>query len=165
MELTSLSKIMKQGGIVGAGGAGFPSYAKLDKRADTIVLNCAECEPLFNLHRQLLANFAKEILTALEEVRIAIEAQNVVIAIKPAYKNAIDAVKYYLPEFKNTTIALLPEIYPAGDEIVTIYESTGRLVKPGNLPISEGVIVYNVETMLNTYYAIAEGKGITHKYI
>ena len=107
MELTALSKIMKQGGIVGAGGAGFPSYAKLDKRADTIVLNCAECEPLFNLHRQLLANFAKEILTALEEVRIAIEAQNVVIAIKPAYKNAIEAVKYYLPEFKNTTIAMI----------------------------------------------------------
>ena len=165
MELTSLAEIMKNGGIVGAGGAGFPSYAKLDKRADTIVLNCAECEPLFNLHRQLLANFAKEILTALEEVRKAIEAKNVVIAIKPAYTNAIEAVKYYLPEFKNTTIALLPEIYPAGDEIVTIYESTGRIVKPGNLPISEGVIVYNVETMLNTYYAIAENKGITHKYI
>ncbi|MBQ7901173.1 MAG: NADH-quinone oxidoreductase subunit J, partial [Clostridia bacterium] len=114
MELTSLAEIMKNGGIVGAGGAGFPSYAKLDKRADTIVLNCAECEPLFNLHRQLLANFAKEILTALEEVRKAIEAKNVVIAIKPAYTNAIEAVKYYLPEFKNTTIALLPEIYPAG---------------------------------------------------
>ena len=64
MELQVLSQIMKDSGIVGAGGAGFPSYAKLDKRADTIILNCAECEPLFNLHRQLLANFANEILTA-----------------------------------------------------------------------------------------------------
>jgi len=165
MELQALSTVMKNSGIVGAGGAGFPSYAKLDKRADTIVLNCAECEPLFNLHRQLLANFANEILTALEYVRVALEAQSVVIAIKPEYKNAIDAVEYYLPEFKNTKISLLPEIYPAGDEIITIYETTGRLVKPGNLPISEGVIVFNVETMLNTYFAITENKGITHKYI
>ena len=72
----------------------------------------------------------------------------------------LDIVKFYLPEFKNTTISLLPEIYPAGDEIVTIYETTGRIVKPGNLPISVGVTVYNVETMLNAYYAIKEGKGI-----
>ena len=165
MELSALKDILKNGGIVGAGGAGFPSYAKLDKRADTIVLNCAECEPLFNLHRQLLAKFAREILTALEEVRKAVEAERVVIAVKPTYTNAIDAVKFYLPEFKNTTISLLPEIYPAGDEIVTIYETTGRIVKPGNLPISVGVTVYNVETMLNAYYAIKEGKGITHKYV
>lgn len=165
MELSTLIQIMKDGGIVGAGGAGFPSYAKLDKKADTIILNCAECEPLFNLHRQLLAKFAKEILTALEEVRKAIEAQRVIIAVKPTYTNAVEAVEYYLPEFKNTTISLLPEIYPAGDEIVTIYETTGRIVKPGKLPISEGVIVFNVETMLNTYFAIAQNKGITHKYI
>ena len=165
MELSALKDILKNGGIVGAGGAGFPSYAKLDKRADTIVLNCAECEPLFNLHRQLLAKFAREILTALEEVRKAVEAERVIIAVKPTYTNAIDAVKFYLPEFKNTTISLLPEIYPAGDEIVTIYETTGRIVKPGNLPISVGVTVYNVETMLNAYYAIKEGKGITHKYV
>lgn len=165
MELTSLTKILKESGVVGAGGAGFPSYAKLDKRADTIILNCAECEPLFNLHRQLLAKFAKEILTALEVIREAVEADRVIIAVKPVYKNAIDAVNYYLPEFKKTTVSLLPEIYPAGDEIVTIYETTGRVVKPGNLPISEGVTVFNVETMLNAYYAITEGKGITHKYV
>lgn len=165
MELSALINIMKDGGVVGAGGAGFPSYAKLNKNADTVILNCAECEPLFNLHRQLLADFAKEILTALEYVREAIGAKRVIIAVKPAYENAIDAVKFYLPEFENTSISLLPEIYPAGDEIITIYETTGRIVKPGQLPISEGVIVFNVETMLNTYYAIEEGKGVTHKYI
>ena len=54
MELNELTKIMKQNGVVGAGGAGFPTYAKLDKRADTLILNCAECEPLLKLHRQVL---------------------------------------------------------------------------------------------------------------
>ena len=165
MDLSTLIQIMKDGGVVGAGGAGFPSYAKLDKKADTIILNCAECEPLFNLHRQLLAKFAKEILTALEEVRTTLEAQRAIIAIKPTYTNAIEAVEYYLPEFENITISVLPEIYPAGDEIVTIYETTGRIVKPGKLPISEGVIVYNVETVLNTYFAIEQNQAVTHKYI
>ena len=64
MELTQLTKIMRDSGVAGAGGAGFPSYAKLDKRADTIILNCAECEPLLKLHRQVLEKFALEILTA-----------------------------------------------------------------------------------------------------
>ena len=53
MEIKELSNILQQNGIVGAGGAGFPTYAKLDERAETIILNCAECEPLLRLHRQL----------------------------------------------------------------------------------------------------------------
>ena len=55
MNITELSKKLRDGGVVGAGGAGFPSYAKLNENADTIILNCAECEPLLRLHRQLLA--------------------------------------------------------------------------------------------------------------
>ena len=53
MNITELSSIMKDAGVVGAGGAGFPSYAKLNEKADTIILNCAECEPLLKLHRQV----------------------------------------------------------------------------------------------------------------
>ena len=66
MELNELTKIMKQNGVVGAGGAGFPTYAKLDKRADTLILNCAECEPLLKLHRQVLEKYAHEILSTLD---------------------------------------------------------------------------------------------------
>ena len=56
MELNELVEVMKKNGVAGAGGAGFPTYAKLDKRADTLILNCAECEPLLKLHRQVLEN-------------------------------------------------------------------------------------------------------------
>ena len=59
MSMEEVSVILRQSGIVGAGGAGFPTYAKLDKRADTIIMNCAECEPLLKLHRQLLEQNAK----------------------------------------------------------------------------------------------------------
>ena len=61
ISIEELSGILRQSGIVGAGGAGFPTYAKLDKRADTIIMNCAECEPLLKLHRQLLEQNASEI--------------------------------------------------------------------------------------------------------
>ena len=61
MDMKELSSILQQNGIVGAGGAGFPTYAKLDERAETIILNCAECEPLLRLHRQLLEKYAKDI--------------------------------------------------------------------------------------------------------
>lgn len=165
MKLDEIAAIMKNSGIAGAGGAGFPSYAKLDMRADTIILNCAECEPLFRLHRQLLASYADEIMTALNEIKKAVDAKRVIIGVKPSYKDAIKAVEYHLPSYNDFEISLLPEIYPAGDEIVLIYQTTGRVVKPGKLPISEGVTVFNVETMLNTYLALTEGKGVYEKYI
>ena len=54
MDIQALKQILQENGIVGAGGAGFPTYAKLDQRAEVILMNCAECEPLLKLHRQLL---------------------------------------------------------------------------------------------------------------
>jgi len=165
MLFEKLSEIMKSCGVVGAGGAGFPSYAKLNKKADTVILNCAECEPLFRVHRQLLARYTFEILTALEHVREAVEAGRIIVAVKPSYKDAIEAVRDKLPSFPHVSVHPLPEVYPAGDEVVTIYEATGRVVPPGELPISVGCIVFNVETMLNTYYAITENRPVTEKYV
>ena len=62
MEIKDLQKIIQDSGVVGAGGAGFPTYAKLTDKADTILMNCAECEPLLKLHRQLLEKHAYEIM-------------------------------------------------------------------------------------------------------
>ena len=165
MNMNELKLILKKSGVVGAGGAGFPSYGKLNENADTIILNCAECEPLLKLHRQVLQHYAREILTAMTAVCEAVGATQAIVAVKPSYKAAVEAVKACLPDFKLVRIGLLPEVYPAGDEVVTIYEVTGRVVQPGKLPISQGVIVYNVETMLNAYRAITAGAGVTHKYI
>ena len=165
MKINELKTLLQNAGVVGAGGAGFPSYAKLNEAADTIILNCAECEPLLKLHRQVMEKYAFEILSALDTVCEAVGADRAIIAIKPSYKAAVESVKAQLKNFKKITIGLLPEIYPAGDEVVTIYETTGRVVGPGKLPISIGVIVYNVETMLNAYKAVTAGAGVTHKYI
>ena len=165
MELTKLTEIMRKAGVVGAGGAGFPSYAKLNAAADTIILNCAECEPLLKLHRQVLARYAKEIMETLEEIADTLDASQVIIAVKPHYTEAVNAINANLASFKKTKIGFLPEIYPAGDEVVTIYETTGRVVNPGALPISVGCIVYNVETIYNVYRAWKENAPVTHKFI
>ena len=165
MKMEEMSKVLKDCGIVGAGGAGFPSYAKLNAAADTIILNCAECEPLFRLHRQLLADFAEEIMWAFDKVREAVSAETAIIAVKESYDETIESVKEHLDSYKGMKISLLPEIYPAGDEVVTIYETTGRVVEPGKLPISKGVIVFNVETMLNAYYALKENTPVCYKYV
>ena len=165
MNINELKLILKNSGVVGAGGAGFPCYAKLSDKADIILLNCAECEPLLKLHRQVMQVYANEILEAFETVRKTVGAKRAIIAIKPSYKKAVDAVKALLKDFKNVEIGFLPEVYPAGDEVVTIYETTGRVVPAGKLPIEVGVTVFNVETVLNAYYAIKSGAGVTHKYI
>lgn len=165
MEMKELSLILKNAGVVGAGGAGFPSYAKLNDKADTIILNCAECEPLLKLHRQVLEYHADDIVFALDTVKKALDAQKVIIAIKPHYKEAIAAAEKAMKSYEGFSIGLLPEIYPAGDEVVTIYETTGRIVPPGQIPISVGCVVYNVETMFNAARAIKENAGVSYKYI
>ncbi len=165
MQIQSMADIIRDCGIVGCGGAGFPAYAKLDGRTDTIILNCAECEPLLKLHRQVLEKYAYEIMSALVLISEAVKADNIIIAIKKSYEGAVEKIQSYLDTFKNIRISFLPEIYPAGDEIVAIYESTRRVVPSGQLPISIGVAVFNVETVYNIYRAINEGAGVTHKYV
>jgi len=165
MQLEVLAKILQDNGIVGAGGAGFPAYAKLDKRADTIILNCAECEPLFKVHRQLLEKYAFEIVSTFSMIADAVEADHAIIGIKPSYKGAVEAVTAAMESFPKVSVSYLPEIYPAGDEVILTYETTGRTIKPGNIPISVGVTVFNVETVLNIYNAVNDGSSVTHKYV
>ena len=165
MEIKELQKIMQENGVVGAGGAGFPTYAKLDERANTILLNCAECEPLLKLHRQLLERHAYEIMRTFDLVRETVKASEAIIGIKKSYVQTVAALRQHIEEFPNMRIHLLDEVYPMGDEVVLIYEATGRVVRPGGLPIEQGEAVFNVETIYNTYRAVEQHKPVTDKYV
>ncbi len=165
MKFEELVKIVRDCGAVGAGGAGFPSYAKLDKKIEIVILNCAECEPLFKVHRQLLEQKAYEIVSTLNEITRVLGAKQFIIAVKEKYRETAEAVKSVLADYKNGELSLLPEVYPMGDEVVLIYETTGRLVPPGNIPISVGVCVYNVETVYNIYNAVNKNLSVTRKYV
>ncbi|MCF0132693.1 MAG: 4Fe-4S dicluster domain-containing protein [Blautia sp.] len=165
MEIKELQKILQENGVVGAGGAGFPTYAKLTDQANVILMNCAECEPLLKLHRQLLEKHAYEIMKTFELVRQTVQAEEAIIGIKKSYVQTVQALNQYIEEFPNMRLHLLEEVYPMGDEVVLIYEATGRVVRPGGLPIEQGVAVFNVETIYNAYRAIEKQKPVTDKYV
>ena len=165
MEMKELSSILQQSGIVGAGGAGFPTYAKLDERAETIILNCAECEPLLRLHRQLLEKYAREIVENFYMIGRTVGAKDIVIGIKKAYKKTIEALNACIGDYEGVRLGLLDEVYPAGDEVVLIYEVTGKVVRPGGLPIESGVAVFNVETVYNVYRAVKAQTPVVDKLV
>lgn len=165
MDMKELSLIMQQNGIVGAGGAGFPTYAKLNENAETIILNCAECEPLLRLHRQLLEKYAQEIVDTFHQIGQAVGAKEVIIGIKKAYTKTIDALNAVIGTYPEIRLGLLDEVYPAGDEVVLIYEVTGKVVRPGGLPIECGVAVFNVETVYNVYRAMNQKTPVVDKLV
>ncbi len=164
-DLKTLQKTARENGIVGAGGAGFPAYAKMTDQADTVILNCVECEPLLKLHRQLLAAHASEIVSMLDEVRQIFGANEAVIGIKSEYVTTIRALEEVLRDYDHVRMEQVRPAYPMGDEVVLIYEATGRVIHPGGLPADEHVVVYNVETMYNLYQAVHQGNPVTSKVV
>lgn len=165
MDIKELVRVVKTNGVAGAGGAGFPTYGKIDNRAKTIILNCAECEPLLKVHRQLLQKYAYEIMYTLKTLAGVMGSEQIIIAVKKAYTNAVESVRANIESFPEITLKLLPEVYPMGDEVVLIYETLGKKVPPGSIPIEIGVAVFNVETVLNIYNGIEKEEPVTSKYL
>lgn len=154
---------VKQAGVVGAGGAGFPTYGKFADGVDTVVVNGAECEPLLRVDQQLMEQMPAQIVRGLEAVMQATGAAEGIIATKAKYKSSIAALKQVMPSSR-MRIHLLGDFYPAGDEHITVREATGRLVPQGCIPLKVGCIVVNVETLLNVAAAL-DGKPVTHKFL
>ncbi len=165
MDIADLIHIVKEGGVIGAGGAGFPSYAKIDKRANTIILNGAECEPLLKVDRHLLHKHTYEIISTLDLIAKTVGANEVFVVVKQVYKETVEALELVLGSFPNISLKLLQEVYPTGDEVVLIYDTLKKIVPQGKFPIDIGVTVFNVETMYNIYKAINHKEGLTTKYL
>ena len=160
----NLKELMKEAGIVGAGGAGFPSYAKLADGADILVVNGAECEPLLYTDYILLQ---KEMPMVLDGIKAVQEYANIPCALLCVKEHTAKRLRLKDGTKLGDRIILktLPDVYPMGDEISLIYQATGRIVKPGNLPITSGVIVLNVETLYNTAQMVKHGETLTEKYV
>ena len=159
-----LKEIMKEAGIVGAGGAGFPSYAKLADGADTLVVNGAECEPLLYTDYVLLQKEMPMVLFGINAVLEYAKIPRALLCIKEHTAKRLrlqDGTKLA----DRIILKTLPDVYPMGDEISLIYQATERVVKPGNLPITAGVIVYNVETLYNVAAAIKKGEKLVMKWV
>ncbi|SHH43252.1 4Fe-4S dicluster domain-containing protein [Clostridium grantii] len=165
MNLDELKVILKENGIVGAGGAGFPTYAKLNSKADVLIMNCAECEPLIRVDRQLIKIYTEEILDTYEMMVQVLGCEKGIIGIKSHYKESIEAIKHKIENYPKLELNILEDVYPAGDEVVLIYETTGRIVPEGAIPITVGAIVVNVETVLNIHNAVVNKKAVVDTYV
>ena len=154
----TISTKVREAGVVGAGGAGFPTHVKLAAQAEIVVVNGAECEPLLKTDQQLAALFPEQLIKGVTLAMEATGAQKGIIALKAKYKEAIIALEPYLTE--QLQISIMPDIYPAGDEVITIWLTTGRRVPAGKIPIDIGVVVNNVQTLLNIAKA-CNGEPVT----
>ena len=163
----SLLEQVKEAGVVGAGGAGFPTYAKLNCKAEYILMNGAECEPLLRVDQQLMAMYPDEIIQGFKAAGELVGAQKAIIGIKGKHHDVIEILEEHIKSLgvdQYVSVGILPDIYPAGDEQVLVYQLTGRVVPEAGIPINVGCVVINSETCLNVYNA-QHGKAVTEKYI
>ena len=150
---------IKKNGIIGAGGAGFPTHIKLSSSPNTLIMNAAECEPLLHKDIEMLRQYADEVLEGFFSAIKITGAKFGIIGIKRKHADVIKILsKYANGKIKVETIC---DFYPAGDEITLINLTTGRIVQPGQLPISVKCIVQNVETLYN----VGMKKPVVDKFI
>lgn len=163
----NLLEMVREAGVIGAGGAGFPTHAKLTSKSEYILLNGAECEPLLRVDQQLMELFPDEIIKGFEAAGKLVGARKAIIGIKGKHKKVISILKERIETLQVgdfVEVKELPDIYPAGDEQVLVYELTGRVVPEAGIPIQVGCVVVNSETALNIYHG-SMGKPVTEKYI
>ena len=146
-------------GIVGAGGGGFPTAAKLRTKVPLVIANAAECEPLLHKDKELLHHHAEPFLCGLTAAMGMVGATEGVIGIKEKYHDTIAELEARAPA--GVRVVPLPDCYPAGDEFVLVHMVTERVIPPGGLPKDVGTAVANVETLMN----IGLNRPVTHKYL
>ena len=150
-----------EAGVVGAGGAGFPTHVKLSAKADTVLINAAECEPLLHKHKEVLRQYADDVIDGLAAGMALVGAARGVVGIKEKYRDVIDLLRPKLGA--GMDVAPLRDAYPAGDELILVYDVLGRVVPPGGIPLAVGAVVMNVETALGV--ARSGRQPVTEKYL
>ena len=155
---------IREAGIIGAGGAGFPTHVKFSRPCEYIVLNGAECEPLLQVDQQLAAVHAEALLHGMEALLELTGAKKAVFAFKGKYHDARARIEPLLSGNPRMALHVLPNIYPAGDEQVLVYEALRRIVPEGGIPMAVETVVLNVETLLNVEKALS-GTPVTEKYL
>ena len=164
MDMARILEQIKEAGVVGAGGAGFPTHVKLNCQARVVIANGAECEPLLNVDQCAMRDEAAEIVAGLEAAMQATGAEEAVICTKEHYHDAVESLRQAIKGKTGVSLKLLKSTYPAGDEQVMVYEVTGKVVPTGGLPLDAGAVVQNVSTLKNISRALS-GIPVTSKTV
>ena len=161
--------IIKEAGIVGMGGAGFPTHVKLspknESEIDTIIVNGAECEPYLTSDYRRMIEEPEKVLIGLQIVVNLFDRARGIIAIEDNKPAAIKKLKELTKGQPRLSVRVLKTKYPQGAERQLIYASTGRYVNSKMLPADAGVIVQNVDTIIAIYEAVIEGKPLLSRVV
>jgi len=158
-----LSEKLRECGVVGAGGAGFPAQVKAQSQVEYMIANGAECEPLIHKDAELMLHFPREILAGMTRMMDTTGATKGKFGIKTKNQESLHALEGAL-EDKRIEFVMLGDFYPSGDEYELVYTATGRLIPPAGIPLQVGCVVNNVETLYNV--ALAErGEAVTEKFL
>jgi electron transport complex protein RnfC len=158
--------LVLEAGIVGMGGAGFPSHIKLNppKPVDTLIVNGAECEPYLTCDYRLMLEKTKEIVKGIEIVSRCVGVKKVVVAIEDNKPDAIKAFNYEL-RVTDYELRILKSSYPQGGEKQLVKNLLGKEIPQGKLPFDIGVLVHNVGTVLAIYEAVYLDKPLYERIV
>ena len=159
---------VKQSGIVGLGGAGFPTLVKLGadvSRIDTIVVNGAECEPYITSDTRTMIDDAELVAEGIGLLMKYLEVKRAVVGIENNKPSCIASMKKATSEMEGVEIRSLPAVYPQGGEKVLVYHTLGRVIGEGKLPLDVGVIVINCTTLACIAKYIRTGMPLVEKCV
>ncbi|MBE6941196.1 MAG: electron transport complex subunit RsxC [Ruminococcaceae bacterium] len=163
-----LLEIIRNAGIVGMGGAAFPTNVKLSSglgKVDTVIVNVSECEPYIVADDRLCQEYPEQMLSGLRIVMQLLQLNKAFIAIEDNKKVAAQTLQEYLQGQDAITLKLLPAKYPQGAEKQLIQAVTGRQIPSGGLPAAVGCAVFNAATCKAIYDAVYEGRPLTHRIV
>ena len=168
-ELTGseIAEIVEEAGIVGMGGAGFPTHVKLrpGKPIDTVLLNGCECEPLLTADHRVLLEYADEIIFGLKAIMKAVAAPRGILVIEDNKPDAISLFEEKIAREETIELVTARTKYPQGAEKMLIKRVLGRQVPSGGLPADVGVAVFNVSTAKAISDAIQQGMPLTERVV
>ena len=158
------TEYIQEAGIVGEGGAGFPTHVKVNCKAECVIGNGAECEPLLRVDQQIMQFYPERVVDGIAILMEQTGASRGVIALKDHYHEAIAALEKEIAKRSGIELHIMKSTYPAGDEQQIVYSVLGRVVPTGGLPLDVGAVVSNVGTLMDISLA-KEGAHVTDKFV
>lgn len=167
--LDDLAKAIRDSGIVGLGGAGFPTSVKFTikdiERAEYLLINAAECEPYITSDTRTMLDDTGLLVRGIELLKKLLLPKKVIFGIERNKPKAISKLKQAFAGGEGVTVKTLPSMYPQGGEKVLIYNTTGRVVPQGKLPLDVGVVIINVTTLAAIQSYIETGMPLVSKVV
>ncbi len=163
-----LLAIIREAGIVGMGGATFPTDVKASSgigQVDTLIANACECEPYITADDALLCTYPEQVLRGMRLLISMLKPNRAVLAVEDNKVEAIEILKKQLEGFPELELKVLPTRYPQGAEKQLIQAITSRQVPPGGLPKDVGCAVFNAATFASVYKAVYEGEPVTRRIV